>query len=770
MARKRMKKANADLLSSKEIQEIILGILSDNAGVSLSLKNILQQKEVNGLISKYGVLEALEHLIANLKVKVEKNGNFIFAKPVADGAIVGTVDHVNSRFAFVVIGEDRPDIWVKTEDLNGAVDGDQVLVNVFHTKSSSNHSKRGNEKRLEGEVVEIVHRKREEFVGKLQLSPRFGFVIPDGKKIHFDIFVYNENLNGAVNGDKVAVKILDWPKPGKNPVGKITKVLGQAGENDTEMNAIMMEFGLPTDFPEEVEAEAEAISDVIAKEEIKLRKDFRKITTFTIDPEDAKDFDDALSLQKLPNGNWEVGVHIADVTHYVTPGTALEKEAFIRATSVYLVDRCVPMLPEKLSNGLCSLRPHEDKLTFSAVFELDENAEIQKEWFGRTIIHSDRRFSYEEVQEIIEKGEGEFSDEIKVLNALAYKLRDAKFKNGAIGFETAEVKFKLDDRGVPLAVIPKVRKDAHRLIEDFMLLANKRVAEFVYHKNRKNEDSDGLTMVYRTHDSPNSEKLQSFAVFAGRFGRELSLDTKNIAHSLNKLVHDIEGSPEENVLQNLAIRTMSKAKYTTEEAGHFGLAFDHYTHFTSPIRRYPDMMAHRLLQRYLDGKGSAPKEEIEEECKHASDREKLAAEAERSSIKYKQVQYMQMMEKRPFSGIVSGVTEWGAFVEIIETKCEGMVRMSDMKDDYYELDAKNYRLIGRDTGKEICLGDTVIVEVKGTDLDKRTIDLEFVGQTIHTIRNRANENGSSKRGNFKDKGSKSGRVNKGGRSSSKQKR
>ena len=745
MARNRIKKASADLLSPKEIEDIVLAILYDNSGVSLSLKNILQQKEVNGLISKYGILQALEDLIAVAKVKVEKNGNFMFAKPVLEDSLLGTVDHVNARFAFVVIGEDRPDVWVKTEDLNGAVDGDKVRINVHYTDSSSNRGKRGNDKRLEGEVVEVVTRKRDEFVGKLQLSPRFGFVIPDGKKIHFDIFVYNENLHGATNGDKVIVKILDWPRPGKNPVGKIIKVLGKAGENEAEMNAIMVEFGLPTDFPEEVEAEAENISDKITKEEIKLRKDFRKITTFTIDPVDAKDFDDALSLRQLPNGNWEVGVHIADVTHYVTPDTALEREAFIRATSVYLVDRCVPMLPEKLSNGLCSLRPNEDKLTFSAVFELNENAEIQKEWFGRTIIHSDRRFSYEEVQEIIEQGEGEYSDEIKTLNALAYKLRAAKFKNGAIGFETVEVKFQLDDRGIPLAVIPKVRKDAHKLIEDFMLLANKRVAEFIYHKNRKNEDSDGLTMVYRIHDSPNTEKLQAFSVFANKFGHSISLDVKNIAHSLNALVHEIEGTPEENVLQSLAIRTMSKAKYTTEEKGHFGLAFDHYTHFTSPIRRYPDMIAHRLLQLYLDGKPSASKEEVEDECKHASDREILAAEAERSSIKYKQVQYMQMMEKRPFAGIVSGVTEWGVFVEITETKCEGMVRMSDMKDDYYELDAKNYRLLGRATGKEICLGDTVVVLVKGTDLDKRTIDLEFVGETIHHNKTRTDGRSDDRR-------------------------
>jgi ribonuclease R len=445
----------------------------------------------------------------------------------------------------------------------------------------------------------------------------------------------------------------------------------------------------------------------------------------------------------------------------VLPDSALEREAFIRATSVYLVDRCVPMLPEKLSNGLCSLRPNEDKLTFSAVFEMNDEAEIIKEWFGRTIIHSDKRFSYEDVQEIIEKGEGEYSDEIKTFNALAYKLRDAKFKHGAIGFETVEVKFKLDDRGVPLAVIPKIRKDAHRLIEDFMLLANKRVAEFVYNKNRKNEDSDGLTMVYRTHDSPNQEKLQAFSVFASKFGRAISLDVKNIAHSLNKLVHEIEGSPEENVLQNLAIRTMSKAKYTTAEDGHFGLAFDHYTHFTSPIRRYPDMMAHRLLQRYLDGKSSATKDDVEEECKHASDREKLAAEAERSSIKYKQVQYMQLMEKRPFTGVVSGVTEWGAFVEITETKCEGMVRMSDMKDDYYELDSKNYRLLGRASGKEICLGDTVIVIVKATDLDKRTIDLEFVGETTHTNRSNNDNRSDDRRG--RDQRDSRARSDRGGR-------
>ncbi|MDH5400532.1 MAG: VacB/RNase II family 3'-5' exoribonuclease, partial [Cyclobacteriaceae bacterium] len=464
------------------------------------------------------------------------------------------------------------------------------------------------------------------------------------------------------------------------------------------------------------------ISDNI-KQEVKKRRDFRTVTTFTIDPEDAKDFDDALSFRLLDNGNYEIGVHIADVTHYVRPETELDEEAFERATSVYLVDRTVPMLPERLSNELCSLRPNEDKLTFSAVFEMNDRAEVVNTWLGRTIIHSDRRFSYEAAQEVIETGEGDFANEIITLNGLAKQLKKDRFAHGAINFETTEVRFRLDDKGKPVEVIPRIRKDAHKLIEEFMLLANRSVATFVYDKKKgKNKD----TFVYRVHDNPDPEKISDFAQFAAKFGHKLNGQEGSISKWINQLMGEIAGQPEEHVLQTLAIRSMAKAIYTTEEKGHFGLAFRHYTHFTSPIRRYPDMMVHRLLQHYLDEGKSPDREEYEEQCTHSSNREKRAADAERASIKYKQVEFMASAEDRDYAGIISGVTEWGIYVEINETKCEGMVRLADLKDDYYEFDEKNYRIFGRSKGKVYTLGADVTVRVKNTDIDKRIIDLVFV--------------------------------------------
>jgi len=555
------------------------------------------------------------------------------------------------------------------------------------------------------------------------MSTRFAFIIPDFKKVHHDIYVHHDKLNGAKHNDKVIVKITSWPERDKKPEGEVTRILGKAGEHNAEIHSIIAEFGLPLEFPENVEQDAETISDKITAKEIKKRKDFRDVTTFTIDPEDAKDFDDALSLRQLENGNWEIGIHIADVTHYVDPKSDLEEEAVERATSVYLVDRTIPMLPERLSNGLCSLRPEEEKLTFSAVFELDNQANIKSQWFGRTIIYSDRRFTYEEAQERLETGEGDFHKEINQLNSLARVLRKKRFQNGAVNFETVEVKFKLDEKGTPLGVVPKERKEAHMLIEEFMLLANKKVAEFIYNKNK---EANPLTFVYRTHDNPDPEKLNTFSNFAKRFGHQMDFDKGGVSKTLNVLMDEINGKPEQNVLEQLAIRSMAKAKYTTNEKGHFGLAFPHYTHFTSPIRRYPDMMVHRLLQRYLDGAKSADKEEYEELCLHSSEREKRAADAERASIKYKQVEYMSILEDKDFAGIVSGVTEWGIYVEISETKCEGMVRISDMDDDYYEFDEQNYRVIGRRNKRMISLGDKVTVRVKATDIDRRTIDLIFV--------------------------------------------
>jgi ribonuclease R len=628
--------------------------------------------------------------------------------------ITGRVDLANSKYAYIVSEGREEDVRVFREHLKYAMDGDLVKVEVFPTMRNG---------RQEGVVIEVLERSRTELVGIMQLSKNFGFVVPDFKKLYFDVFVGERGLNGANAGDKVLVKIVEWPdKPDKNPTGEVIRVFGPAGENEAEIHSIMAEFGLPFEFDRAVEEEAEGISDKITAAEIAKRRDFRDVTTFTIDPADAKDFDDALSIQKLENGNYEIGVHIADVTHYVQPKTTLEKEAFHRATSVYLVDRTIPMLPERLSNGLCSLRPNEEKLTFSAVFELDENGKLYESWFGRTVIYSDRRFAYEEAQERIETGEGDFAEEINILNGIAKKLKDKRFKNGAISFETVEVKFKLDENGRPLSVYVKERKDAHKLIEEFMLLANKKVAEYVYNLGKGKRRP---TMVYRTHGSPDPDKLSTFSLFARKFGYKVDPDG-DISEELNNLTEEIEGKPEQSVLQNLAIRTMAKAKYSTEPEGHFGLAFDHYSHFTSPIRRYPDMMAHRLLQHYLDGGKSEDKEEYEERCRHSSEMEKRAADAERASIKYKQVEFMKDTIGNQYKGIVSGVTEWGIFVEIEENKCEGMVRLSDLNDDYYELDANNYRIIGRQNKRIISFGDEVMVEVKSANLADRTIDLTLV--------------------------------------------
>jgi len=649
------------------------------------------------------------------KIEQLKNGSFKSTREPE--FITGKVDHVNPRFAYILTPEGQDDVYVKSQDLKYAFDGDTVRVMLFSNKTG---------RKPEGKVLEIVDRGRSEFVGRIEFSPRFAFVIADNKKIHQDIFVKLDDVNGAKHNDKVIVKITEWPDRDKSPEGQVTNVLGKAGENDAEIHSIMAEFDLPFEFPQHVLDAAEKINEGITEEEIKKRKDFRDVLTFTIDPEDAKDFDDAISYRELENGNYEIGVHIADVTHYVQLNSVLEKEAIERATSVYLVDRTVPMLPERLSNQLCSLRPREDKLTFAAVFEIDKDAKVVKEWFGRTAIHSDRRFTYEEAQAGIETGVGDYANELQTINNLAKTLKGRRFNHGAVNFETTEVKFKLDENGKPLGVIPKVRRDAHKLIEEFMLLANRQVATFVYNSKKGKNKNDKNTFVYRTHDFPDPEKLDAFSTFAKRFGHELNTDRSSISKSLNKLLDNIEGKPEENVLQQLAIRAMAKAKYTTEAMGHFGLAFDHYTHFTSPIRRYPDMMVHRLLQHYLDGGKSVSKDDYEDKCMHSSEREKRAADAERASIKYKQVEFMRSVEDKAFEGLISGVTEWGIFVEIIETKCEGMVRMVDMSDDYYEFDEKNYRVIGRKNKRMFTLGDKVTVRVKDTDIDRRTIDLEFV--------------------------------------------
>ncbi|MFN6944145.1 MAG: ribonuclease R [Cytophagaceae bacterium] len=691
----------------------VASLFRSNTSKSLSTKQIAKKLNLKRADDKDLISQVLDALVNEKKLQRLKDGSY--KKIAVARYITGKLDFVNPRFGYVLNQEnDEGDIWIAGSKMRSALDGDIVKAQIYE-----GDPRKG--RKLEGEVVEIIERKRDTFVGIIEISPRFAFVVPDSRKMHCDIFIPLDKINDAKNGNKVIVKLTEWPEKDKNPVGEVVSVLGEAGTNEVEMHAIMIEFGLPYEFPESVVKDAERIPEAITEEEIKKRRDFRNITTFTIDPFDAKDFDDALSVQKLENGNYEVGIHIADVTHYVRPDTLLEKEAYRRATSVYLVDRVVPMLPEKLSNELCSLRPNEDKLTFSAVFELDENANVINQWFGKTVIHSDKRFAYEDVQEIIESGEGEYKEEIFILNELGKKLREDRFRKGAIAFETVEVKFKLDENGSPLAVVPKVRKDAHKLVEDFMLLANRKVAEFVHFMKKGKEKN---TYVFRIHDHPDPEKLNAFAVFAGKFGHKLHLKDKTLASELNQLVEDLEGRPEQNVLQSLAIRTMSKAVYSTDPEIHFGLAYKHYTHFTSPIRRYPDMMSHRLLEHYLQDGKSVNKILYQEKCEHSSEMEKLASDAERASIKYKQVEFMQKMEAdKIYEGIISGVIEHGIFVEIVETKCEGMVRISDLEDDYYEADLESYRIIGKKNKRMFTLGDKVNVTVKKTDLGKRTIDL-----------------------------------------------
>lgn len=692
----------------------ILQFLDSNYGKEFNSKQITKKLEVRDSLQKGGVDPILQQLVES--GAVSRNSRNYFSSTKDPSFITGTVDFVNPRFAFII--PDNPevadgDILVKEADLKQALDGDKVRVMLFPLKGKTG--------RTEGRVLEIMERNRDEFVGRVEISPRFAFVVPDFKKMHKDIFVHRGDLMEAEHNEKVIVKLTEWREDDKNPTGKVIRVLGKAGLHEVEIHSIMAEFGLPFEYPQEPDAEANKISDKITEKEIKARKDFRDVTTFTIDPADAKDFDDAISYRELENGNLEVGVHIADVTHYVKPKTALEKEAFNRATSVYLVDRTIPMLPERLSNGLCSLRPNEDKLTFACVFELDRNANVLKHWIGRTIIHSDRRFAYEEAQECIDNQAGDFFQELTLLNNLAKMVRKKRFDQGAVNFETVEVKFKLDEAGKPLGLFVKERKDIHKLIEEFMLLANKYVAEFIFKKN------NGIdTFVYRTHDSPDLDRLETFSGFAKRFGHQMDVtNVQKISTALNKLMEEIQGKPEQNVLEQLAIRSMAKAKYTTEPKGHFGLAFAHYTHFTSPIRRYPDMMVHRLLEHYLDGGKSPEAESWEQKCLHSSEREKRAADAERASIKYKQVEFMSLAEQKDYEGIVAGVTEWGVFVEITETKCEGMIRVQDMDDDYYEFDQRNMRLVGSKNKKMITLGDKVVVRVVNTDIDRRTIDLEF---------------------------------------------
>jgi len=648
----------------------------------------------------------------------------------------GVIDITSQGAAYLLSENDEDDIYIAPRNVKNALHGDRVKISLYAKHKGQ---------RMEGEVVEVLQRAKTEFVGKAQLAGSHAFVVPDSPKMLVDIFIPEQFVGRARDGQKVLVKIMDWPREAKNPVGKIVKTLGWPGENETEMNSILAEFGFPLEFPDMVEQEANAIFEEIDPKEIKKRRDFRGVTTFTIDPIDAKDFDDALSFRKLDpeasGGHYEIGVHIADVSHYIRPSTFLDKEAYERGTSVYLVDRVIPMLPEKLSNGVCSLRPLENKLCFSAVFTMNEKADVLSTWIGRTVIHSNKRFHYEEAQQVIETGNGPFSEEILILHRLAQKLRAERFRKGAIAFEKMEVKFQLDDKGKPLGVYLKENKDANKLIEEFMLLANRRVAETMGRahdvKAEKTNSKasrhsttvavEGHPFVYRVHDAPVSDKLQNFARFAGKWGYKLKTgNPREISHSLNHLMKELHGKKEQNVLEQLAVRTMSKATYTTENIGHYGLAFDYYTHFTSPIRRYPDVLVHRLLEHYLAKQDDADRGLLEMQCKHSTQMEIRASEAERASIKYKQVEFLQDKLGQVFDGLISGVTEWGLYIEVVENKCEGMIRLRDLDDDFYEFDETNYRVVGSRTKKVYTMGDEVKVQVVRCDLLKKQIDFKMM--------------------------------------------
>lgn len=632
----------------------------------------------------------------------------------------GVVDMAANGNAYVVSPDTESDILIRAANLLHALDGDTVRVSL---------SARRGGKKLEGEVVEIISRKRTDFVGTVEIGKSYGFLVPSHRKMYVDIYIPKEKLNGVQNGQKAVARITDWPAKSSSPFGEIVEILGDAGDHHTEIHAVLAEFGLPLKFDPEVEEAADQIDTRIDEQEIaNNRRDFRSVPTFTIDPADAKDFDDALSIKPLQNGLWEVGVHIADVSYYVQPESILDDEAVERATSVYLVDRVVPMLPEVLSNGVCSLRPNEDKYTFSAVFDIDEQGKIHKQWFGRTAIHSDRRFAYEEAQQIIEDAhpeddQADFYKEIRLLDSIAKKLRAKRMQAGALSFDKKEVKFHLGEDNQPTGVYFKVSKDANHLIEEFMLLANKAVATFI--GRAKNGEPSGQTFVYRIHDDPDPAKLQDLSVFVRQFGHEVRLSSKNaITTSLNKMLSEVRNTPEANMIETLTIRTMSKAKYTTQNIGHYGLAFDYYTHFTSPIRRYPDVMVHRLLQHYLIGGKSPGYQEYESLCEHSSEREKAAADAERASVKYMQAVFLEKHVGDSFMGVISGVTEWGVFVELTENYCEGMIRIRDFRDDYYVFDQKNYCIEGERSGRIFQLGDSMKITVKNVDLDRKQIDFE----------------------------------------------
>ncbi|MCF1420878.1 ribonuclease R [Mangrovimonas futianensis] len=727
MARKKRKRNSSGGIGN--LAQTILSILKKERNKTFNYKQIAAKLGVNDASSRNQIIKKLAQLKAKQEIEEVERGKF--KAVITTQYYSGILDITAKGSGYIICDDFEDDVYVASNNVNKALDGDEVEFYLYKRR------KRG---KLEGEITNIIKRKKSEYVGVVQLHSNYAFVIPDSNKMYKDIFVPINKTNKAEDGDKVLVSLEDWPEKADSPYGKILKVLGKPGDHQTEIHSILAEYGLPYEFPHEVEEFASKIDTSISAEEIAKRRDMRETLTFTIDPKDAKDFDDALSFQVLDNGLYEIGIHIADVSHYVQPDTVLDEEAYERGTSIYLVDRVVPMLPEVLSNFACSLRPHEEKFTFSAVFQLNDKAEVKNQWFGRTVTYSDARFAYEEAQAIIETKSNNIPEEVSLtgkaytadqsiadailkLDDLAKIMRSKRMSQGAISFDKVEVKFNLDEENNPVGVFFKSSKDANKLIEEFMLLANKKVAEFVGKKSPKK------TFVYRIHDEPDDSKLAALQNVVGKFGYKLNFkDRKSTTASLNNLLKDVVGKKEQNLVDTLTIRSMSKAEYSVFNIGHYGLAFEYYSHFTSPIRRYPDVMAHRLLQHYLDGGKSVSEEVYEDKCNHCSSMEYLATQAERDSIKYMQIKFMQDHKDEEFAGVISGVTDWGVYVEIISNKCEGMVRIRDISDDYYEFDESQFAIIGRETKNMYQLGDEVVVKVKNTDLVKKHLDFILLGK------------------------------------------